>query len=234
MSDHNPFKDALKKFKPKAKAEAPKPAPAPKKKPEADGTQVFSQAMLGVKPLKGQGRELAKVVPPAPAPAPVLDDGEGSAADHLKKLVSGELEFDLEFTDEYLEGHVRTLDPKIVGQLKAGSFSVEGHLDLHGQLSEQAQDAVLFFVRESYHMGRRCVLIVTGRGLNSPGGTSVLRREVQNWLTREPLRRVVLGFCTAKSKHGGAGALYVLLRKRKKTEGKVQFRREVNPYDDEW
>ena len=77
----------------------------------------------------------------------------------------------------------------------------------------------------SYTMGKRHLLLVTGRGKNSPDGRGILRDEVQTWLTREPLRRVVLAFVTAQPRDGGAGALYVLLRKFKKSLGKVQWDR---------
>jgi DNA-nicking Smr family endonuclease len=70
--------------------------------------------------------------------------------------------------------------------------------------------------------------VVTGRGKNSPGGQSILRTETETWLTKEPLRRVVLAFCTAQPKHGGAGAIYILLRKQKKTEGKVRWDTMMN------
>jgi DNA-nicking Smr family endonuclease len=114
-----------------------------------------------------------------------------------------------------MHGFVRGLDSKIFQQLKAGRLSVEGHLDLHGQNADQALDALLFFMRKSYLAGRRAVIVVPGRGRNSPGGLSILRQELQSWLTREPLKRIVLAFCTAQPKDGGAGALYVLLRKQK-------------------
>lgn len=85
--------------------------------------------------------------------------------------------------------------------------------------SDQAHESLLFFIRESYLQGHRCILVVTGRGINSPGGQSILRRETETWLTRDPLKRVVLAFCTAQPKDGGAGAIYVLLRKQKKDPG---------------
>ena len=94
--------------------------------------------------------------------------------------------------------------------------------------SDQARDNLLFFLHESYLQGHRCVLVVTGRGLNSPGGQAILRSEAESWLTKEPLRRVVLAFCTAQPKDGGAGALYILLRRQKKAEGKVKWDRMMN------
>lgn len=223
---NSPF-DKLKGFKPKPKPAPapPPPKPAPKAvPPEAqDEEGLFAHAMGGVKKLDGSvsGRQVvAKGAPPAP-PVPVDPDGEGRS--RLQDLISGKVEFDLEYTDEYVQGFVVGMDQKIFRQLKAGQYSPEAHLDMHGLNAEQAQLATLAFMREQYHLGKRCVLLVPGRGINSPGGMSILKEEVKSWLTRDPLKRVVLAFCTAQPRHGGAGALYVLLRQRKKTEGKIKW-----------
>nr|WP_245168191.1 Smr/MutS family protein [Desulfobaculum xiamenense] len=94
---------------------------------------------------------------------------------------------------------------------------------MHGLTSEETVHELVDFVRKHYQLGHRTLHLVTGRGNNSPLGRSVLREEVQNWLTRDPLRRVVLAFVTAQPKHGGPGAVYVLLRKHKKSLGKVDW-----------
>lgn len=187
---------------------------------------LFMRAMTGVDPLQeNAGRQIAPEPKPPEPPVSTLDE---AARNYLDQFVRGEVDFELEFTEEYMHGFVRGLDAKTFNQLKAGALSVEGHLDLHGMNAEQAYDAMLFFLKESYLQGRRCVLLVTGRGINSPGGQSVLRQSVQTWLTREPLKRVVLAFCTARAADGGAGALYVLLRKQKKVQGKVHWDRSSN------
>ena len=144
----------------------------------------------------------------------------------LRDLVDGRVEFTLEYSDEYVQGFVTDLDPKIYRQLRAGQFSPEAHLDLHGLNAEQAIFALLPFVHEQYLAGKRCLLVIPGRGANSPGGVPVLKEELKVWLTRDPLRRVVLAFATAQPRHGGTGALYVLLRKFKKTKGKVRFEKD--------
>ncbi|SKA93884.1 DNA-nicking endonuclease, Smr domain [Paucidesulfovibrio gracilis DSM 16080] len=192
---------------------------------EPDDEHMFFSAMQGVAPLdESQGRQIApESAPPAPAPSSIDED----AKEYLDKFVRGEVDFELEFTEEYMHGYVKGLDAKTFNQLKAGTLSHEGHLDLHGMNAEQAYDAMVFFLKESYLQGRRCVLLVTGRGINSPGGQGILRRSVQNWLTREPLKRVVLAFCTARAADGGAGALYVLLRKQRKSQGKIHWDRSA-------
>jgi DNA-nicking Smr family endonuclease len=197
--------------------------------PQQDEENLFFSAMQGVDPLQeNAGRQIAPLPKPPEPPASSLDD---EARNYLDQFVRGEVDFELEFTEEYLYGFVRGLDSKTFNQLKAGALSTEGHLDLHGMNAEQAYEAMLFFLKESYLQGRRCVLLVTGRGINSPGGQSVLRRSMQTWLTREPLKRVVLAFCTARAADGGAGAIYVLLRKQKKSQGKVQWDRN-NSFDE--
>jgi len=212
--------------KPAPKAKAPAKAAQPTPAEEAAEDSLFFSAMQGVAPVAGSGRQ----VQPPPPPAPALDpeDDEDADARLMRQAVQGAIEFDLELSDEYMRGFVRGLDSKIFQQLKAGSLSVEGHLDLHGQNADQARDALMFFMRESYLAGRRVVLVIPGRGKNSPGGLSILRAEIQSWLTREPLRRIVLAFCTAQPRDGGTGALYVLLRKIRKSQGKVAWDTQMN------
>jgi len=218
----------LKKLKFPKKKKPSRPKMPEKPKPEhipeqTDEENVFARAMLGVEPLDGEG---GRQIPPASEPPPVeVPDREEEGRETMQAFMRGEIEFELEYTEEYMHGHVRGLDQRDLFKLKQGQLSIEGHLDLHGMNSDQAYDALLFFLRESFLQGRRCVLLIPGRGLGSPGGVGLIRQELQRWLTRDPLKRIVLAFATAQPKHGGAGALYVLLRKRKKTEGKVQWER---------
>ncbi|MDR3042681.1 MAG: Smr/MutS family protein [Desulfovibrio sp.] len=192
--------------------------------PPPDEDNLFSKAMSGVRTLAGKGRE----VPPETAPREAAAPAVGHP---LQDFMDGTVEFALEFTDEYLEGHVVGLDALTVGKLRAGQYSPEGHLDLHGMNALQAYEAMIGFMRAAYHKGMRTVLVIPGRGRNSPDGMGVLREKVQAWLTHDPFKRVVLAFCTAQPAHGGAGALYVLLRKYKKSRGKIQWDRTPTDAD---
>ncbi|QGY41328.1 DNA mismatch repair protein MutS [Pseudodesulfovibrio cashew] len=203
-----------------------RPDAAETERNEPADEELFMAAMHGVKNLEGGGRQVTPAQQPAATALSV--DPEERARNDLQRFLRGEVEFELEYTEEYMYGYVRGLDIKTFQQLKAGALSVEAHLDLHGMTSVQARDSLHFFIRESYMQGHRCVLVVTGRGHNSPGGQSVLRRETEGWLTRDPLKRVVLAFCTAQAKDGGAGAIYVLLRKQKKTQGKITWDKMAN------
>ncbi|OIO01987.1 MAG: DNA mismatch repair protein MutS [Desulfovibrionaceae bacterium CG1_02_65_16] len=206
---------------PKAKQAAPEPPAGD----DAGDDSLFFSAMQGVAQIGGSGRQ----VQPPPPPAPELpEDDADPEAKLMRQAMMGSVDFEIEFSDEYMHGYVRGLDSKIFQQLKAGRLSAEGHLDLHGQNADQALDSLLFFMRESYLAGRRMVLVIPGRGKNSPRGLGILRQELQTWLTREPLRRIVLAFCTAQPRDGGAGAIYVLLRKMKKSQGKVAWDKQMN------
>ncbi|WP_051445192.1 Smr/MutS family protein [Desulfocurvus vexinensis] len=206
---------------------APAALPEP---PDPEDAALFLGAMGDVARLDGTGgRDVPKAVEPPAPPAPAHP--EALAREQLRRLVRGEIDFQLEFTEEYQHGHVTGLDPKIFNKLRAGAFSVEAHHDLHGLNTEQALYSTVDFIRRSYLLGRRTLVLVTGRGRNSPDGRGILRDEVQLWLTREPLRRVVLAFVTAQPRDGGPGALYVLLRKHKKSLGKVQWDRLPADWD---
>jgi len=181
---------------------------------ESEDETYFQQAMEGVKPLDDQNEKSVPIPntdlrPPHPAPD---DSAEGLM--HLRRLVQGSLEMDISFTDEYIEGAVPGLSPKIMKNLKRGKFPVRGHLDLHGLTKQDAEHRVREFLIQSHKQGIRCVLIVHGRGLNSPDSFPVLKERIPVWLNRGTARKIVLAFATAKPYDGGTGAIYVLLRKR--------------------
>lgn len=205
----------------KAKPVKPKPEPEPE---QPEDEQTFLAAMQGVAPLSGKGRSVAPVTAKAPAKRDDHDE-DAEVMAKLGRLVSDGIEFNLEFTEEYMHGKVKGLDSHVFQKLKNGRLSCEAHIDLHGLNVEQAGFVLIDFIRDQYLKGSRCVLVVHGRGMNSPAGRSVLKHEVQRWLTRDPLRRVVLAFVTALPRHGGAGAIYVLLRKYKKNGGKIMWDR---------
>lgn len=222
----------LKKIKiaPKKKVE---PQPVLEKEQEQNPPQseenLFLRAMQGVSPISGKGREISLQKKQKPV-MPSNDDDD--AIETLSRLVNGQLKFDIEYSDEYIQGYVQGINSKTFRKFKAGKISIQAHLDLHGLNTLQARIRLLNFMREQYINSRKCVLLIPGRGKNSPLGTPVLRNEVQAWLTQEPLKRIVLAFCSAQPNHGGTGALYVLLRNFKKTGGKIFWEKYMLDLDD--
>jgi DNA-nicking Smr family endonuclease len=102
------------------------------------------------------------------------------------------------------------LDRRNAQRLKRGQMVIEARLDLHGLTQSEAHGALQRFVARSHDQGRRALLIITGKGHEG-----VLRRAVPRWLGEPALRPMVLAREEAQPRHGGAGALYVLLRRRR-------------------
>jgi DNA-nicking Smr family endonuclease len=168
--------------------------------------------MASVAPLPADPRGAAGVVrTPPPAPNRARDEAEAYA--QLADLVDGHGPFDISATDEYLEGLAPGIDRRLLRKLKRGEYAVQAHLDLHGLRSDEARAAVERFIAAAQREGQRCVLIVHGRGHNSKAGIPVLKERLKVWLSRGRLARSVLAFATARPADGGAGAVYLLLRR---------------------
>ncbi len=191
-----------------------KTAPAPISKPaeadQLDEAALLRQALEGVRPLTGAGPARMPVQPPVSRTI-VSEDAEVLA--RLSDLVSGEAPFDITETEEYTEGMRVGLDPRLVVRLRRGEFPVQAHIDLHGMVQSAAKEALAGFVRESARTGLRTVLVVHGKGRGSPGGHPVLKHATAQWLSHGSLSGQVLAFTTARPADGGAGAVYVLLKR---------------------
>lgn len=110
--------------------------------------------------------------------------------------------------------HFAGIDRANAERLKRGLHRIEARLDLHGMTQAEAHRALAVFVRASHDAERRCVLVITGRGLG-PSGPGVLKSSVPRWLEDAELRRHILAMAPARPRDGGAGALYLLLRRRR-------------------
>ena len=202
------------KASPKPVAPPPAPvAPPPIAPPPPDDGELFSTAMHGVRPVTRGPDARVEALPPLPPGRPVSEEAEALAA--LSDLVAGTARFDVSDTREYVEGQVVGLDPRIVRKLRRGDFARQAHVDLHGLTAPGARDAVERFLLESVRLGRRCVLIVHGRGLNSKDQVPVLKERLKSWLAHGRIGQLVLAFTSARAVDGGAGALYVLLRRER-------------------
>lgn len=99
-------------------------------------------------------------------------------------------------------------------KLRKGRMRPEGHLDLHGMTADRALSALNGFLADAQGSGKRCVLVITGKGSMKEGG-GVIRRELPSWLNAAGNRARVLGFAGAQPADGGGGAFYVLLKRRR-------------------
>jgi DNA-nicking Smr family endonuclease len=198
-----------------SKAAPTTPPPVVPPAPPADDDSLFRRAMEGVDRLPDAER--ARIAGPAPAAvprAPVSEEAESLAL--LSDLVNGEVRFEIPDTREYVEGYVVGLDVRVLRRLRKGDYAWQAWIDLHGMTAATARDEIERFILAAVRDGHRCVLVVHGRGHNSKDQMPVLKEGVKSWLARGRIGRHVLAFTSARAVDGGAGALYVLLRRDRK------------------
>ena len=106
------------------------------------------------------------------------------------------------------------VDKRTAQRLKRGQLAVEARIDLHGMTQDEAHRALGHFLADAQKAGRRCVLVITGKGRLGQGG-GVLRAMTPRWLNEPANRARVVAITPAQPKDGGAGALYVLLRRKR-------------------
>ncbi|HUB07219.1 MAG TPA: Smr/MutS family protein [Myxococcales bacterium] len=165
-----------------------------------DEAALFREAAAGAVPL----RDARGFVPPRKKP-PLR--GRPAEAGGASSTTAGAA------ADDPEGAGLRELDRRTRRRLRRGEIPVEARLDLHGLRASEAERAVARFIASATAGGRRCVLVVHGRGLNSPDGNAVLKEGIGSWLTQGAAHRQVLAFCPALPRDGGEGALYVLLRR---------------------
>ena len=126
---------------------------------------------------------------------------------------------------EHIPGRVPGVDRRTALRLKRGQTEIDGRIDLHGMTQEHARAAFSGFVTAGYRRGDRALLVITGKGRRNGGDADgrllsepgVLRRMVPVWLSEAPLASCIVAYSPAQPKHGGTGALYVLLKRRRPT-----------------
>src|SRR5215472_5732568 len=106
------------------------------------------------------------------------------------------------------------VDRRTAEKFRRGQLAVEARLDLHGRTQEEAHRELVSFVQRAHATGLRTVLVITGKG-GFGDARGVLRDAVPRWLNERDLRPCVLSCAWAQPKHGGGGALYVLLRRQR-------------------
>ena len=169
-------------------------------------TFLFERAVGKVMPLRASPRaEHPKRLPEPVATQRALDE----QAVLREALSDGFDVSSLLDTDENLSFVRAGLGPEVPRRLRRGDWSIQRQLDLHGLRRDDAREQLSAFIREAHKAGLRCVRVVHGKGLGSPGKTPVLKARVQSWLVQ---KNEVLAFVQARPADGGAGALVVLLK----------------------
>ena len=116
-------------------------------------------------------------------------------------------------------GRIADVDKRLAERLRRGQLPIEGKLDLHGLTQQEAHDQLSGFIALSQKQGRRCILVVTGKGAWREGA-GILREMVPRWLNERLNRARVLAIAQAQPQHGGAGALYILVKRLRDGDAK--------------
>lgn len=215
---HRPFeglkKSLKKKKKEAARRQSQHDAVHPPSTPRAElapvapsDDELFMQAMSDVREI-GEFRSISpkrgKIRPVAPEAA---DD---EAVSELLRIVRRQSRIRISDTSEYSEWAFPGARADLTERLHGGEFSVQGQIDLHGLSEEEAWLEVSAFMDNARKAGLRCVKVIHGRGLKSPG-KPVLKGAVHRWLKGQ-LSKYVLAYSTARACDGGLGATYVMLK----------------------
>lgn len=169
---------------------------------------LFRDTVGPVQALKGShhDRRWHSGAPPEPLPLQHWLDEERVLLESISD------DFDVSTlldTDDQLSFRRPGIGVEITRRLRSGHWSIQRQLDLHGLRVDEAREALGEFIRQVHKSGLRCVRVVHGKGLGSPGKSPVLKGRVQRWLVQ---KNEVLAFVQARPLDGGAGALVVLLK----------------------
>lgn len=174
-----------------------------------DPGALFRHAAGTAAPLADRNR--AELVRPRPTPHPRQREEDDAAV--LRESLAAPLSFEdrIDSGDEgmYLRDG---LPRRVLTDLRRGRWVVQGELDLHGLTRDEARNALGHFLHDALERGQRCVRLIHGKGLGSPGREPVLKHLSRGWLMQ---RTEILAFCQARPHDGGEGALLVLLERGK-------------------
>jgi DNA-nicking Smr family endonuclease len=175
-----------------------------KRRPSAEESALFRRTVGDARPLKPRAKRT--LAPPArkpePAPEPKLP-APRSALPVPPRIPR---------TKAPKPGQFADIDKRTAERFRRGELAIDARLDLHGLTQAEAHRRLDGFVARAAAAGTRMLLVITGKGER---GTGVLRDGVPRWLAEPGLRPLVLAIAHAQPKHGGGGALYVLLRKKR-------------------
>lgn len=185
--------------------------PRPPDAEESDEA-LLARELAGVRPLEREPRV------PEPPRRPDREARKrlqqaATTAGEQERMADGSLDAVAPVAaDARLEFHRPGLQLRQWQRLKQGAIAWQLAVDLHGATRGEALRAVERLIRQAQEEQANCIRVVHGKGYGSTPGTSTVKAELNHWLRRHD---EVLAFCSALPADGGAGALYVLLRRRR-------------------
>jgi DNA-nicking Smr family endonuclease len=175
-----------------------KPRPA-ETTPDAE---LWRRLTEGVKPLKA--RKAKPAAPAANPEPPVAPAGPPPPAPKQKRSPPPPIAL----------GGTAGIDRRTAERFRRGQLAIDGRLDLHGLRQDAAYAALSRFLDRAVAQGQRVLLVVTGKGEGREEG-GVLRRLLPLWLQEGSHRGAILAIAPARRQHGGEGAFYLLLRRKR-------------------
>lgn len=180
-------------------------------RPTTDEAALFRAAMADAKPMERRSPAAKAPAPPAPPARTSTPAQTPKARPAAPRAVATPRTPPKPLLEA---GKPADLDRRTMDRLRKGKTRPEGRLDLHGMTADRALAALNGFLADAHTSGKRCVLVITGKGSLKDGG-GVIRRELPSWLNAPGNRAHVLGFARAQPADGGGGAFYVLLKRRR-------------------
>ncbi len=201
-----------------------------------DGERLWKKIAAGVTPLKKTKHK--RHAPPTPTADPPADSrrpAKSDAGTATKRASAAAPRLPLPKREPpgpppLVPGQLAGLDRRSGDKLRRGQMPVDAKLDLHGMTQEGAHATVVRFIESQHAAGARCVLIVTGKGgrasdpfqpkavpsrFTFSGGRGILKEALPRWLNEPRLRPHIIAVQPASRAHGGDGAVYVLLKRKR-------------------
>tara|TARA_B100000795_G_scaffold121027_1_gene90092 strand:+ start:750 stop:1289 length:540 start_codon:yes stop_codon:yes gene_type:complete len=173
-----------------------------------DEENLFKEAVRNVKPLKIKSKTI-EAYSSEPKPKPIAK----KFIEDEKKVLLDSLSDDYIYEDGMLEDGLLFLrtghSPDIIKKLKKGYWVVQGSIDLHGMVSQEAKSYIVDYIQDCKKRHTRCIRIIHGKGIGSKNKEPVLRNKVKNWLAQKD---EVIAYAQAPKHDGGSGAVIVLLK----------------------
>ena len=180
---------------------------------------LFSQEMSDVKPLKQNRAKLNKKNEETPGKIVrrSLAVSSRSTVDPLSSSDVPQLK-----SNDLLEYRSDGVQHGVYKKLRMGQYEIDARLDLHRMTVDEARREVFQFLRECFYYELRTVLILHGKGDRNPDKVATIKSHLAVWL---PQIDEVLAFHSAQKRHGGTGAVYVMLKKgdNSKQKNREQF-----------
>ena len=204
-----------------------------------DDARLWERVARSVKPLARTGRLPEAAAPAPPAPEGPPEKAPAGAKRSSKAGPQSEAREPVDISGLRIGAQARPpapaasrsgglshgdapgVDKRTATRFRRGLMPIDATLDLHGHTQQSGRAALAGFLKAHRAAGRRCVLVVTGKGLKDDWSVGALRQALPGWLNAPDLRRLILAYCHAQPQHGGSGAVYILLKRERGKGGAV-------------